>query len=416
MKTLEGVGAIVADPSSLFCRVLLTEFEKRGQPAVLLNRWRYWDEGVPGNPPQVTTKEFEGTLGGRAVTALSAALEFVLRASPRWMRDLEREKAEGLPPMRPLLADAVSIGLAIRRLKPKFVFGQDIFLTGPSIAASAGVPRILMPFGGDIFHYSEISTAIHRMVGVSLRRADLIVPSATSAVDRLVDEFHVPRSRVCAISWGVDTNLFRPRSGEQRRALRERYGIAHDALVVMNLRRMQPFWGSDAIEEAFVRLAHTLPRFHAIVMSGSGDPGPVHALQAQIPERGTFIVQDVPLSDYADLVAISDIGVSAMRVPDMRSWSILQAAAAGLIPILVDQPEYRAMERDGLRAIFFDHVDAGEIADAVTRCVDDEELRRKRGEQNRDFIVRRESFDTQMDELVGRVVGLAEGRSTRCAE
>lgn len=414
MESLEGVGAIIADPSSLFCRILLDEFEKRGQPTVLLNRWRYWPEG--GAPKQVTTKELEGTLGGRAASALSAAGEFLLRhtATANVQEDLDREAEAKLPPLGPILADAVSIGLAVRKLKPKFVFGQDVLLSGPAVAACTGTTRILMPFGGDIFHYSEISRSIKRLVGLSLRRADLVVPSASSSADRLRNDFHVPPSKVWPIGWGVDAKLFRPRPEEERRALRARYGIAEDALVVINLRRMQPLWGSDVIADAFLQLASTRPDFHGIVMSGLGDAAHVHELRARFESaglsgRGTFFDQDVPLAEYADLLALSDLGVSAMRVVDMRSWSILQAAASGVVPLLVDQPEYQAMTSDGLQAVFFRDVDAGQIVDAVNRSAADDQLRLVR-ERNRDFIVQKESFDTQMDKLVGRVVALSEGR------
>ena len=115
--------------------------------------------------------------------------------------------------------------------------------------------------------------------------------------------------------------------------------------------------------------------------------------------RFTLFDGDTPFDECVDLMAAADVFVSLMRVPDMRSFSILQAASAGGIPVLSDQSEYREMERDGFRALFVDPVDTEAVVAALRESSGKPWLAEEIRAANERYIGKHEDHEVQMARL-----------------
>lgn len=85
----------------------------------------------------------------------------------------------------------------------------------------------------------------------SVPRLTRIVTGAGLIEQRLL-EWGVPREKLVRIPIGVDTELFRPPTPEQRRAARSRFGIAENAIVIGSFQKDGIGWG-DGMEPKLIK-------------------------------------------------------------------------------------------------------------------------------------------------------------------
>lgn len=326
----------------------------------------------------------------------------------RWVERGRHERVEARAGECPTFACPIPRAGAVARralaLRPRFVFGMEVFQYGLATALCRGVPRILMPWGGDIYLYAEASAVSYAMVRRALLRVDLVCPSAKTAASHLASRFGIPPGRIRTISWGVDRPRFRRADAERRAAVLSRFGIDPTRRLFLNVRRFLPIWGCDVALEAFRRYAREDPGAHFAMLGGSGTEALVREARKSLRASGlegrfTLFEGDTPFDDCVDLMAASDVFLSLMRVPDMRSFSILQGASAGGVPMLSDQAEYREMERDGFRALFVDPLDADDVVAALRDIAARPRLAEEIRAANKRYIDEHEDHEIQMARL-----------------
>lgn len=293
-------------------------------------------------------------------------------------------------------------------LRPRFVFGQEATSYGLATALCRGVPRVLFPWGGDIFNCVEVSPVLDWMATAALRNVDLIVPSSNVAADYIPLRFGVDPSKVAPISWGVDTDLFRPADSVRREATLRTLGIPSGSRVIVNARRFRAFWGAETVLNACLKVVASLPDAHAVFPGGAGTEDEIRrgrdlAAQSGCGDRITFLDGDLPLNLYADMLSVADVFVSLMGRGDMRSSSVLQGAACGGAPVLAESLEYRSMTENGFRAKFVALGDVDQLERTLRELLVDDAGRELMRKSNRQYIERHENRDAQMRALSSAV-------------
>lgn len=409
-----GPVVIIGNPSSLFPQYLAWYWRSLDMDVMIVTR--SWDgEGtLPDGTKVLSSAEYET----RPLRELLKLLRIVLRWIEKATLTLGKtrhhaamglgEKEDYHPSFVNPLANGISIARFVRSLHPHFVFGQEAFAYGLATALCYGFPRVIMPWGGDIYRYAETSFIAFAMVKYALRRADLICPSSVVAARHIRERYGVREARIHAVSWGVDRNMFQKADGNQRRRICKKFGVDPKATIFMNVRRFQPAWGCDTALEAFIQFAQEDPSSHFVMLGGAGSAPLVRDARKQLVEGGledkfTLFEDDIPLADCAELMSVSDVFVSLPRTRDMRSASVLQAASAGGAPILSEQAEYREMERLGFRALFVDPEDVGSVLNALRLYANDADLRKKTVTQNQAYLSEHEDHHRQMTKLLNLI-------------
>lgn len=295
-------------------------------------------------------------------------------------------------------------------LRPSFVFAHDAAAYGPALVHCHEVPRVLFPWGSDIYNTGESWVGAERIVKSAMRAADLIVPSSASAAAHIVERFQVSKEKVRAISWGIDLAECRRADGARRASLCAKWGIAPDAVIVQNCRKFWPHFDCFTVLDAFLRAAAELPQCHFILLGGTvlGElrQAVVRISASGFAHRFTSIDRELSLREYLELASISDISVSLCPRGDARSTSVLQLAAAGAAPLIGDDREYRTMEALGFAAQFVDPASAGSLTAGIRYLVEHPARRREMAERNEAYLRRYEDRETQMDRLLSSVESL----------
>jgi glycosyltransferase involved in cell wall biosynthesis len=334
----------------------------------------------------------------------------------RAMREFQEEQ------YRPSAAQAMvlarPLARLVRRLNPRFVFGQEVFSYGAATAACTGCARILFPWGGDIYLWGESSRMAWNMVRRALREVELVVPSSVCAARHLVERYGVDARRVAAVSWGVDLNQFRRADTMARAEICRAYGIDPASCVCMNCRRFNPAWGSETALAAFIEVAKSDQRTHFVLLGGAGVGPQAAAARRRLESLGlsrrfTLFDDDVPFDECARLMSVSDVAVSLMRVPDMRSSSVLAAAACQAALVLSEQAEYRAMQALGFSARFVPRDDAAASARAIHELLRRDDEREAFVRANLAYLAEHEDRQRQMHKLLSLVEAAVPRQTAR---
>ncbi|HVX14802.1 MAG TPA: glycosyltransferase [Pirellulales bacterium] len=401
-------------------------------PAILAEAWRKrgWEVAVvssspsshwlPNDVPVTGAGAFRGDLdrvGRKLARRVLRRVERVLVAAGR--RRFRRITGKPEPAgWECRVIDTWAAGPALAKLalslSPSFVFAHDAAAYGPALALCRGVPRILFPWGSDIYNTPESWAGAAWIVTRAMRGADLIVPSSQSAADYIQIRFGVAPDKVRAISWGIDLAGIGRAETARREALCAKWRIPGTAVVVQNCRKFWPHFGCFTILEAFLRIAAELPQCHFVLFGGvaAGDVREAAAriAQAGLSSRFTLIDRQLDLPEYLEMSSISDVYVSICPRGDARSSSVLQLAGAGAAPVIGEDAEYRALTQLGFKARFVDPHSVDDLVAAIRHLVLRPELRREMAVQNDIYLREHEDRDGQMDILLSAIEELVAAR------
>lgn len=414
---------IIGNPASVFPQELAAIWRSRGLDTGIVTR--YWSGGAQlddGTPVFAAD-----ALGSDAQRRMLAALEQRL---DRWESALIRRQRRRYdraldggnwyePTVTPAIVNGIAIARLVRRLRPDFVLGQEAFSFGLATAWCWGIPRVLMPWGGDIFMYCDTTTAAFTAVKHALRGVDLITTGAVASVPYIASRFGVPRERIhYSGCWRLDREMFKPALPGESDRIRARFGIPSAAFVVMNMRRFLPAWGSDVALDAFIRFARAEPSAFFVVLGGGGTESYTRQACLRLEGEGLaarFLVIEgqCSLSDCADLMKVAQVTVSLIRKRDMRSGSVLQAIACGGAPVISDQEEYRLMEADGFRAKFVSGTNPDEVFRSLQEYCHNAQERQAIVDANHSYLANHEDGEREVSDLLTRIEEIWRGYPRR---
>jgi glycosyltransferase involved in cell wall biosynthesis len=161
--------------------------------------------------------------------------------------------------------------------------------------------------------------------------------------------------RLEVVPYGVDVDKFRPR--RDRRALRQRFGLPEDAVIVLVLGRISPAWKGDLLPllAAFRRVTHATPgRKIALVLAGyfrddeSYRELVTHYIRELGLETSVILLGDVPPNRRHLLLAAADV---CAAISDFLGENFglvpLEAMACGVPQLVSSWNGYRDTVVDG---------------------------------------------------------------------
>ncbi len=238
--------------------------------------------------------------------------------------DLAIERVDAATLYLPTPRTYAAIERAIRRHRP------DLVLLDPAWPLGLLGPHLSVPYGV-VVHGAEVAIPGRvPLVAASLRRvlrhAAVVVAAGgypEREARRLVGDAMPP---VVCVPPGVDTQRFVPLGAQQRRAVRDQWGVPGDAVVISSYSRLVPRKGMDVLIRASARLHQQWPNLVVVIGGAGRDRRRLDRLVARTgaPVR---LVGRIPDADLAAWLASSDLFVM-----DCRSrWGGLEQEGFGIV-------------------------------------------------------------------------------------
>lgn len=292
------------------------------------------------------------------------------------------------------------VGRMIRDIKPDLVHALYVTSNGLMAAASGFHPLVVSALGTDI-HEGLRHPLKRHIVRYVLKRCDL-VNAVSRELARKVQSAGVPPERIFRATEGIDVPRFRT----SRTPLRE------GTLRILCTRKLYPVYQCPMIVEALVQLAQDGVPFTAVFAAGGPDEPAMRqrveaaGLADRVEFRGGFTPDELPR-----LLAEADVYVSA-SLWDGSSPALLEAMAAGLLPVVSDIPANREwLDEDD--ALWFPTDDPSRLVAALRRALHEPELRRRAAEALPAKVAAEGDQATNLGRLEEAYLRLVEKRGSR---
>lgn len=208
------------------------------------------------------------------------------------------------------------------------LWGRLAVRLGPSPA-----PRVITSV-----HLDDMSAGYRWLERPLARWTDRIVAHSRSIEQFLVERLRVPAQRVTVIPNGVDEQQFQPPTDAERRAARDRRGLADDQFVALMPARISPQKNHDLVVGALAQLkaAGSLPASFRLLLAGRVSSasyarqvsGAVrrHGLERQIQFLGA-------VTDMRELYGAADVVLMPSRT-EASPIAALESLSCG-VPVLI---------------------------------------------------------------------------------
>jgi len=311
-----------------------------------------------------------------------------------------RAKQKVLLPTRKLARDVDALA---RELDADVIFLDPMMplgLIGPHLRAA---PYIVIAHGAEITVPRRLpgSHALGRRV---MRGAAAVVAAGTYPA--------VQSSRIAGrelrgliIPPGVDVERFHPRTDEERRATRERYGLDPSQPLVLGLSRLVPRKGFDVVIDVVVGLDNV----HLAIAGGGRDRNRLE--QRARDHKNVSFLGPIPEAELPDVYACADVFAMCCR----ERWAgleaegfgivFLEAAACGVPAVAGRSGGAHEAVADGETGFVVAPTGTAAVRSAIARFAREPDVRAAMGVEARRRAVREFAYDA----LVERLVPLAAG-------
>lgn len=273
-----------------------------------------------------------------------------------------------------------------------------------------GTPFGILLHGGDLLilqHQVHQSTVKRKTAAALLGSAAVLVANSDWTRDRcltLLSELDIDATpdRVRVVPLGADHEFFRP--GLDTREVRARYGLG-EGRWLLSVARLSRHKGIDTVLQALARLRTRYPDLHYAVV-GTGEEQAALAAEAKelgVADRVRFLT-GVPDRDLPALYNTAEVYLGVSRLMEQRvegfGISLAEASACGLPVVAGRSGGIPAAVRDGETGLLVDAESAAAVSEALSRLLDDPELRARLGAAGRRAVESRYNWDRVTRDLV----------------
>ena len=301
-----------------------------------------------------------------------------------------------------------ALKMAIREFKPDVVHTHSAKggLLGRYVASSLGVPAVIHTVHGAPFHPYQSPLArefFRRCERWAAKRCHRMISVADAMTDLMVDAGVAPRQKFTTIYSGMDVEPFL-RADEHRSAIRSKYGLQQEHVVVGKIARLFHLKGHDDLVTAAEQVARQYPNVRFLLV---GDGILREALTARIASLGlneNFIFTGlVPPSEVPPLIGAMDALVHTSYREGLAR-ALPQALIAGRPVVSYDVDGAREVTITGETGILVPPQDTAALAGALSTLVGDAEMRAELGREGQ----RRFTEQFRHQTMTRRIRGLYE--------
>lgn len=268
-------------------------------------------------------------------------------------------------------------------------YGLLAALTGRRFSVAAWGSDLLRAASRDAFQRARARHVLSRAALV-LCDAENLAAAARRA--------GAPAALVRAIPWGVDRERFRP-------------APAREPGLIASVRMHEPVYDLPTVIRGLAPVLAERPGTH-VVFAGDGSlRARLEALAARALPAGRFrFTGRIAPGEMAALLARAEVCVSA-SLSDSTSQSLLEAMAAGSLPVVSDIEGNREWVGPGDGAQLFTPGDAAALGAGVRIALTDADWARRARARNADVVARRADWHANLARIEHCFECVATGRA-----
>ena len=262
-------------------------------------------------------------------------------------------------------------------------------------------PVYAFSYGSDVTSHAAHSGVGRLIARRCIRHADHLYSSTPVVLDEIRRVLEMePPDTFSIRPWGIKTDEIFSLGSQDRIDERARRGIDPDAVVVIHNRLFHPFWRIDQMVDVAQQFcdqrsnSSTTPHHFIFACPPGNETADQLAADArhQVEASGLgnriHFLHGVDHESMIRLLAAADI-FTCFGDADLLATSVLEAMAAGLVPVLRDLPAYREVIRDGDNGFLQPELIQADLLACLRQLAGDPKLRERIAQRNRAFMSQR---------------------------
>jgi len=280
----------------------------------------------------------------------------------------------------------------LKKIKPELLNAH--YATGYGLLARlvGFKPTMLSVWGSDVYDFPEKSFFHRSILKSNLKFATTIASTSNCMALKTSDTFR--HQRLFITPFGIDETIFSP--GNKPKDIR-------DKIVLGTVKTLKPLYGVDLLIRAFSNTWKTLgsPEFLRLEISGGG---PDLAVLKSLAEdlgvaRQVFFYGEVVHADVVKMINRMDIYCAFSR-QESFGVAILEASACEKPVIVSDADGLAEVTLDGITGLVVPNEDVGACVSAMTKLINDEQLRRRLGLSGRKHVLKNYTWNRSLDLMI----------------
>jgi glycosyltransferase involved in cell wall biosynthesis len=291
-----------------------------------------------------------------------------------------------------------SIRRLIRKIKPDIIHAHQ-FGAHALYAWFSGVsPLIISAWGSDVLVKPKQSLFIRALMEFLIPKASLITTDSDQVNTELI-AYGAKPEQLLTVLFGIDRQSFQKLAQATKDDAR---------LIICSPRLHEPLYNIQEIIRAFIQVKRDLPQIELWLL---GDGSLTTQLQQYVPDNQLALAVRfwgrVTPQEFSERLAESNLMIS-IPSSDGTPVSLLEAMAAGCLPILSDLPVYHDWVMDGVNGLIVKS-DFSDLVAVLLRGIQDKNLRQEAATINRKLIKERgiwqEQFQPMLEYYKAKVYG-----------
>lgn len=275
----------------------------------------------------------------------------------------------------------------IRQLKPDMVHAHQ-FGAHALYGWFSGCKRLVVSaWGSDILVRPKQSRLYRWLLRFLISKASLITSVSNQITKELIDLGASPE-RILNFPMGI------PRTDYEK--LRD--DTANKELVICSPRLHEPLYNLNIILEAFARIAPAFPAVKLWLLGNGSLTGDLERYVAENHLPGVTFWGWLSPAEALEKIARSMVMVSIPQ-NDGTPVSMMEGMAAGCLLVVSDLPVYHDWIKDGENGLIINS-NADDLAVALRRSLEDQDLRERAARINRELIRHRAIWEEQFEKML----------------
>jgi len=276
------------------------------------------------------------------------------------------------------------LGTLLREFAPEVVNAHFLPNYGWMAARAGARPLALTTLGSDVLMVPSRSPLHAWRTRWVLRRGDAVTADAVMLAEA-IQRFGVPAARILTVPFGIEPERFATAVARPAAPVR-----------VLSSRRLEPVYDIETLVRAWQRLAPEERAAMQLRIAGSGSSEP--SLRERAAALPVEFLGWLAMADLDRELRAAHVYVST-SLSDSTSVSLLEAMAAGCLPVVSDIPANREWIEAGANGLLFPCGDDAALAEALRRAAGDAALRDRAAARNRSIIAARADWRVNMGQV-----------------
>ncbi len=268
-----------------------------------------------------------------------------------------------------------------------------------SVANRIGAKLIHEATNANIYRRKRLAAYVERK---GIEKVFSAIAISNYVVEQYRESFGADVSKFSMVYNGIDTDLFRPPSPEEKAEARRRFGIEDDSLLIGGIGRFMSHKGMLDLAKAFVKIANDFPESKLLMVGDGPEEAVISDALADLNDR--VILQGF-IRDPEKFYRAIDIFVCPSKNEAFGSV-LAEAMATGLYCISTNAGGLKEIGIDGENCIYIEPGKPDALTSTIAQAIENPILRQRIATDARQRIVDNFTIDKMTSKIRNVYSGL----------